>query len=65
MYGYIEKYQDTFKNLWGIQEDKIVNFIRIMGRKQVETEINIYWGSMTVSQRDRFLQWVYRFDSNM
>ncbi len=62
MYGYIENYQYTFKNLWGIKEDKIVKFIRIMGKKQVETEINIYWGSMTVSQRDRFLQWVYDFD---
>jgi hypothetical protein len=52
MNGYIENYQDTFKNLWGIKENKIVTFIRIMGKKQLETEINIYWGSMSVSQRD-------------
>ncbi len=56
MYGYVDKFYTIFKrNIFLQTEEEIDNYVKILDKKNVNTEINIFLGLLNVNERNDFV----------
>ena len=56
MYGYVDKFYTIFKrNIFLKTEKAIDKYVKILDKKNVNTEINIFLGLLQANERDEFI----------
>jgi len=56
MYGYVDKFYTIFKrNIFLQTEEAIDKYVKILDKKNVNTEINIFLGLLNVNERNDFV----------